>query len=563
MSEMSSNESQQTFETAPQSPFSRLSSVRSTPSMSVLANVDIPDTLDPSNVLYYMSLQRHSAPGAHRSESNSEVTASQTLKSLKPVVNPTDHYNQHHQIESFPALLSPDARLSQSPQSPHSSKGKSTGIPSSSMTSPASSVTTTKAMSSAVTTPGQGSIKRFNSMNSQTANNSTTVKTEEITRQNSIKQAESSTESNATATPSSRRTETSAEIEALRLQMVAIQQEREEWSKRENEHRAREREMLEQISRTQEQLQLALAQAGFFTGTRAKNPTPISQSSSGVANAEFDTTSSGSLRMSRKQSAGSRNHSRSRSHHSRSRSNSRGRTMPYTDRYQYERDRRRHHQPQREHSRSRSYDRDGVRRYDHRGYMISSSGDSNDEYQDWRSRSRPRRRSSRESYSRRAHHGDYSSDSDYEHRGRRRRYARSLDPPSRTISRSRSGSISRTPHAYHSAVEDEEQARTRPSADHPHRREVHRAQSRSRPDNRPSRSDARLHSQKPLQPNVESHLTPAQGTAKPSVPNGKAEPSPIVTPKSILRNGGILSRQSSAGSTIRKMNNGRSRKDNK
>jgi hypothetical protein len=47
-------------------------------------------------------------------------------------------------------------------------------------------------------------------MNSQTANNSTTVKTEEMPRQNSIKQAESSTESNTTATPGSRRTETAA-----------------------------------------------------------------------------------------------------------------------------------------------------------------------------------------------------------------------------------------------------------------------------------------------------------------------------------------------------------------
>lgn len=557
MSEMSSNESQQTFETAPQSPFSRLSSVCSTPSMSILADVDIPDSLDPSNVLYDMSLQRHSAPEAYRGDISHPNSTSQSLESLKPVML----VNQHHQIESFPALLSPEVQSSQSPQSPQSSKGKSAGITSSNMTSPASSITTTKAASSAITTPGQGSVKRYNSINSQRASNPPTVKVDEVPVQSSSKPAESSNESNATATPNSRLAETTAEIEALRQQMVAIQNERTEWKKRENEHRAREREMLEQISRTQEQLQFALAQAGFFTGSKpSKNPTPISQSSSGIVNADLDTTSSGSWRGSRKKSSVSRNHSRSRGHYSRSRSTSRGRTMPHADRYQHEPDRRRNHRPHREHSRSRSYERSGGRRYDHRGYMLSSSSDSHDDYDDWRSQ--PRRRSSRDSYSRRSHRGDYSSDSDYEHRGRQRRYARSLDPPSRTISRSRSGSVSRTPHAYHSAVEDEEQARTRSGSDH--RNDPHRHHSRTRHDSHRSRSDPHLHSQQRRpQPKGDVNVAPQQPTpSKPPFANGKIEPSPIVTPKSILRNGGILSRQSSAGSAVRKTSNGRTGKEN-
>jgi hypothetical protein len=586
MSEMSSNESQQTFATAPQSPFSYLSSVRSTPSMTILANADLPSSLDPSDLLHHVSQQRHSAPEARRAEPtviDPKTAKPEILKPVTAIMVGNNHHPHHNQIESFPALVSPEQQhLSPNPVSPQSPKGKSTGIVSSTVTSPASSVNTTKAVSSAVTTPAQAPLKRITSINSQPANIPTIVHPVKPASQNSNKHLESSNESNATATPGSRFTGTTAEIEALRQQMAAIQQERAEWQKRENEHRARERQMLAQISRTQEQLQSALAQAGFYTGPRtSKNPTPISQSSSGVVHtADLNSASSGSLRLPRKKSGGgSASHSVSRSHQARSRSNSRGRSTSHTDRPQYERDRRKnyHHHPL-EHSRSKSYERG--RSYDRRGKPVyeprryirsSSSDDSEDNYHDRRhSRSRSRRRpSSRDSqHRRRYYHDDDYADSDYEVRGRRRRYARSLDPPSRGISRSRSGSLAaEQQYAYHSAVEDEEQARTRFPINH--RRDVHR--SRSRPDeprNEPrSKPELRNHPSKQLQqPNgIDPSPSAPQTTAKqPPTTMSRADPSPIVTPKSILRNAsnGILSRQSSVGSTVRKMNNGRIMKEN-
>jgi hypothetical protein len=578
MSEMSSNESQQTYETAPQSPLSRFSSVRSTPSMTILANVDLPSSLDPSNLLYNISQQRHSAPETRRPEPSAidpTITKPEVIKPMMAVIiDNGEEPIQHDHIESFPALESPEVRFSPNPTSLQSPKGKSTGIASSSMTSPASSVTT-KAISSSGTTSGQASLKIINSVTSQSASIPTIVYSDKTPSQNSSKQFESSNESNVTATPSSRLAETTAEIEALRQQMAAIQQERAEWKKRENEHRARERQMLAQISRTQEQLQLALAQAGLFSGTKAsKNPTPTSQSSGGVINpSDFDTTSSGSLRLSRRKSMGSRSHSTSRSHHARSRSNSRGRSIPHTDRHQYEKDRRKNYHHPLEHSRSRSYergrsyDRRGRPSYESRRYMQSSSSDdSEDEYYKRRSsRSRSRRRhSSRDSYNQRRHyHDDDYSDSDYDLRGRRRRYARSLDPPSRGISRSRSGNLAgEQQYAYHSAVEDEEQARSRFRTSH--RKDAHRI--RTRPEEPRPNLDLRGHPSRHIQhPNsVESQPSAPQGTAKPTATNDKVEPSPIVTPKSILRNGsnGILSRQNSAGSAVRKMNNGRVMKEN-
>lgn len=580
MSEMSSNESQQTFATAPQSPFSHLSSVRSTPSMLTLANTELPSSLDPSDLLHHISQQRHSAPEARRAEPNvidPKTAKPEIVKQPMAMILENESHFKHHQIESFPALLSPEQHLSPTPVSSNSPKGKLAGIVSSSVTSPASSVNTTKAVSSAVTTPAQAPLKRNTSINSQPTNNPTVVHSVKPPSQNSNKHLESSNESNATATPGSRFAETTAEIEALRQQMTAIQKERAEWQKRENEHRARERQMLEQISRTQEQLQLALAQAGFYSGSKtSKNPTPISQSSSGVLNAaDLESASSGSLRLSRKKSGGSASHSVSRSHQTRSRSNSRGRSNSHTDRPQYERDRRKNYHHPLEYSRSRSYergrsyDRRGRRLYESRRYMQSSSSDdSEDNYRDRRySRSRSRRReTSRDSHNRRRYYYDDDySDSDYDVRGRRRRYARSLDPPSRGISRSRSGNLSaEQQYAYHSAVEDEEQARTRFPMNH--RREVHR--SRSRPDEHRSKPDPRNNPSKHLQPpNGVDPSPPAQQTTnvkQPLTTTGRVDPSPIVTPKSILRNAsnGILSRQSSIGSTVRKMNNGRIMKEN-
>ncbi|KAI8577341.1 hypothetical protein K450DRAFT_252706 [Umbelopsis ramanniana AG] len=576
MSEMSSNESQQTFATAPQSPFSHLSSVRSTPSMTILANTDLPSSLDPSDLLHHISQQRHSAPEARRADPTVIDPKTAKPEIVQPEMVENEVHPLRHQIESFPALLSPEQQLSPNPISPESPRRQSTGIVSSSVTSPASSVNTTKAVvSSAVTTPAQASLKRIASINSQPAANiPTIVHPVKPPSQNSNKHLESSNESNATATPGSRFAETTAEIEALRKQMVAIQQERAEWHKRENEHRARERQMLAQITRTQEQLQSALAQAGFYTGPRtSKNPTPISQSSGGAINtADLDSTSSGSLRLPRKKSGGSTSHSISRSHQARSRSNSRGRSTSHTDRSQYERDRRKDYHRPLEHSRSRSYDRG--RSYDRRGNPVyeprrykqsSSSDDSEDNYRH-HSRSRSRRRqTSRDSHNRRRYyHDDDYSDSDYEVRGRRRRYARSLDPPSRGISRSRSGNLAADQqYSYHSAVEDEEQARSRfPTS---HRREVHR--SRSRADEPRSKPDLRSHPSKhPQQPKgTDPSALASQSTVKqPTTTMSRADPSPVVTPKSILRNAsnGILSRQSSAGSTVRKMNNGRIMKEN-
>ncbi|KAI9289416.1 hypothetical protein BC943DRAFT_73045 [Umbelopsis sp. AD052] len=578
MSEMSSNESQQTFATAPQSPFSHLSSVRSTPSMTILANTDLPSSLDPADLLHHISQQRHSAPEARRADPtviDPKTTKPELVQPETMMVAEHEADLLHHQIESFPALISPEQHLSPNPISPESPMRKSTGIVSSNVTSPASSVNTTKAVSSAVTTPAQvAPLKRTASIHSQPAANiPTIVHPVKPPSQNSNKHLESSNESNATATPGSRFAETTAEIEALRQQMAAIQQERAEWQKRENEHRARERQMLAQITRTQEQLQSALTQAGFYTGTRtSKNPTPTSQSSSGVINtADFDSASSGSLRLPRKKSGGSTSHSISRSsHQGRSRSNSRGRSTSHTDRSQYERDRRKNYHRPLEHSRSRSYDRG--RSYDRRGNPVyeprrykqsSSSEDSEDNYRD-HSRSRSRRRPTSRDSRRRYYHDDDYSDSDYEVRGRRRRYARSLDPPSRGISRSRSGNLAaEQQYSYHSAVEDEEQARTRFPTNH--RREVHR--SRSRADEPRSKTDLRNHPLKHPQQSkgIDPTMLAPQSTVKqpPSMMN-RAEPSPVVTPKSILRNAsnGILSRQSSAGSTVRKMNNGRIMKEN-
>ncbi|KAJ2964553.1 hypothetical protein NQZ79_g534 [Umbelopsis isabellina] len=546
LSEMSSNESQQTFETARQSPFSHLSSVRSTPSMSVLSSANLPDNLDPSNILYDLSLHRHSAPES--------LAVTDIVKHLQqPIEKPEsldvkDNAVAHHsQMESFPALLSPVvANL----QSPTSSKGKSAGVTSSSVTSPASSINTTKAVSSAVTTPAQGSIKRINSASSPPNNDIAANSAADTNGHSSIKPlAESSTESNQTVTPNSRLAETSAEIEALRKQMAAIQQERAEWKKREDEHRAREREMLEQISRTQEQLQLALTQAGFFSGSRrSKNPTPTSQTSSGIVNNDVDTISSGSNRLRRKKSSGSQSHSKS-SHHSRSRSASRGRSIPRSERHYHDNETRRRHHSRHEPRRGRSFERNGRRLYDHWRDSSTGSDDSFYERRSYRSH-QPRRYPSRDS--RWSYNDEDSMDSDYEERGRRyRRYARSLDPPSRTISRSRSGSVSGTPHAYHSAVEDEEQATPRASADHRRREDRHRRHAEEPRSRKPS--DARTWPSKHI--SIEVHPPLKQG------PNGKVEPSPVVTPKSILRNGGTLSRQSSAGSTVRK-NNGRVTKQN-
>ncbi|CAM0140331.1 unnamed protein product [Umbelopsis sp. WA50703] len=546
MSEMSSNESQQTFETAPQSPFSHLSSVRSTPSMSLLSCANLPESLDPANILYDLSLHRHSAPESH---AVTDITkhSLQSSENAVPLETKDSDTVQHSLMESFPALLSPEVL---NMQSPTSSKGKSAGVTSSSVTSPASSINTTKAVSSAVTTPGQGSIKRINSVNSPPNNGIRANSAIDASSHTVLKPlVESSTESNQTVTPNSRLAETSAEIEALRKQMAAIQQERAEWKKREDEHRAREREMLEQISRTQEQLQLALTQAGFFSGSRrSKNPTPISQSSSGIVHNDVDTISSGSHRLRRKKSSGSQTHSRS-SHHSRSRSASRGRSMPHDERYYHVSDHRRRHHPRQEPRRGRSFERSGRRRHDH---WRDSSTESDDSYYERRSsRSRqPRRHPSRDS--RWSYNNDDSMDSDYEGRGRRyRRYARSLDPPSRTISHSRSGSVSGTPHDYHSAIEDEEQATSRAAAGHRRRDDGHRRRAEE-PRSRKS-SDARTWPSK--------HISSEANPAHKQLSNGKVEPSPVVTPKSILRNGGTLSRQSSAGSTVRK-NNGRVAKQN-
>lgn len=546
MSEMSSNESQQTFETARQSPFSHLSSVRSTPSMSVLSSANLPDSLDPSNILYDLSLHRHSAPESH---AVTEV-AKHLQQSIVRLDSSDDKENvmaNYSQMESFPALLSPVAA---NLQSPTSSKGKSAGISSSSVTSPASSINTTKAVSSAVTTPAQGSIKRVNSVSSPPDNGITANSTADTNGHTSLKPlADSSTESNQTATPNARLAETSAEIEALRNQMAAIQQERAEWKKREDEHRAREREMLEQISRTQEQLQLALTQAGFFSGPRrSKNPTPTSQTSSGIVHNDVDTISSGSNRLRRKKSSGSQTHSKS-SQQSRSRSASRGRSLPHIERHYHDSDTRRRHHSRHEPRRGRSFERNGRRPYDHWRDSSTGSDDSYYERRSYRSH-QPRRYPSRDS--RWSYNDDDSMDSEYEHRGRRyRRYARSLDPPSRTISRSRSGSVSGTPYAYHSAVEDEEQATPPMSADHRRREDRHRRHAEE-PRSRKS-SDARIWPAKHI--SIEVHPPDKQGI------NGKVDPSPVVTPKGILRNGGTLSRQSSAGSTVRK-NNGRVTKQN-
>ncbi|KAG2181966.1 hypothetical protein INT43_006891 [Umbelopsis isabellina] len=511
MSEMSSNESQQTFETARQSPFSHLSSVRSTPSMSVLTSANLLDSLDPSNILYDLSLHRHSAPESH---AVSDIAKHLQQPIEKPESLDDDKHNavaHHSQMESFPALLSP---MVANLQSPTSSKGKSAGITSSSVTSPASSINTTKAVSSsAVTTPAQGSIKRINSVSSPPDNGITANSAADTNGHASLKPlAESSTESNQTVTPNSRLAETSAEIEALRKQMAAIQQERAEWKKREDEHRAREREMLEQISRTQEQLQLALTQAGFFSGSRrSKNPTPTSQTSSGIVNNDVDTISSGSNRLRRKKSTGSQSHSKS-SQHSRSRSASR---------------------------------EDGIIRVTNHGAAdhLSAMEDGCMTIGE----------TARLALMIAIMNGGHIV----------RISLVDIHPEivvgvimtmTRWIVSMKivAGGIDGMQGVLIHPVE--------PSAEvglvvfqgrrmliiQLHRRHAEEPRSRKS-------SDARTWPSKHI--TIEAHLPDKQG------PNGKVEPSPVVTPKSILRNGGTLSRQSSAGSTVRK-NNGRVTKQN-